>query len=145
MSATQAKIGFGGRFLLYDANSPGSYISIGEVRVPKPPSISRDAVDATHSESPNGYKEFIAGLKDGGEASCEISLIPGSDGMTLLLAQLASDDLSGCKIIVPTTPAYAWTFDAVLTGFESEQPIDGVMIATVTFKVSGKPVLALDA
>jgi predicted secreted protein len=139
--STNAKIGHGALLKVADDNSPASYITVGEITSITMPGIARDAVDATHSESTQKWREFIAGLKDGGEVSAELNFVPGSTGMTRLLAQLDQDELSSCKITLPTTPAYEWQFDAILTGLESEAPVDDKMTATVTFKVSGKPVL----
>lgn len=138
---SNAKIGHGALFKLANDASPASYVTVGEINSITMPGIARDAVDVTHSESPQKWREFIAGLKDGGDVSAEINFIPGSAGVTLLLSQLDQDELSACKITLPTTPAYEWQFDAILTGFESEAPIEDKMTATVTFKVSGRPVL----
>jgi predicted secreted protein len=139
---TQAKIGYGVLFKLENDASPQTFVTIGEILGVKPPSISRDTVDATHSESTEGYREFIPGLKDGGEVSFDMHLIPGSTGTTLLLSQLGINTASACKISLPTSPAYDWSFDAILTSFEPDAPIDDKMVVAVTFKVTGKPVLA---
>lgn len=141
MAQTKARIGFGVLFKIESDASPQAFITVGEVLNVKPPAISRDAVDATHTESPNGYREFIPGLKDGGEVSFDINFIPGSQGVTTLMAQLAIDGSSACKITLPGTPSYEWAFDAILTGFEPDAPIDDKMTASVTFKVTGQPTL----
>lgn len=143
MALTNAKIGFGGLFKIQNDDSPQVYTSIGECTSIKPPGIARDAVEATHSESPDGYREYISGLKDGQEASADLNLVPGSVGTLLLLAQFENAALSVCQVTIPTSPAYVWSFNAVLTGFESDMPIDDRMTATVTFKISGKPTLAV--
>lgn len=145
MSPTNAKIGFGALFKIESLDSPNVMITVGEITSIKPPSVSRDAVDATHSESPEGWREFIAGLKDGGEASVDLNFVPGGAGITMLLRELGVDTVTACAITLPTTPAYSWTFDAILTGFEPDIPIDDKMSATATFKVTGKPVLAVSA
>jgi len=142
MAQTKARIGYGVLFKIESDASPQAFITVGEVLNVKPPSLSRDAVDATHTESPNGYREFIPGLKDGGEVSFDINFVPGATGITTLLAQLGLDTASACKISLPGTPAYDWSFDAILTGFEPDAPIDDKMTASVTFKVTGQPSLA---
>jgi predicted secreted protein len=139
--ASQAKIGHGALFRIENDNSPASFTTIGEITSITMPSISRDAIDATHSESPNQWREFIAGLKDGGEVSAELNMVPGSAGTTLLMAQLTRSEPTACRIIFPAND-YQWSFDAIMTGFESEAPVDDKMTATVTFKITGQPVLA---
>ena len=139
---TNAKIGHGSLFKIANDASPQVMTSIGEITSIKPPSLSRDAIDATHSESPERWREFIPGLKDGGEVSADLNLVPGSVGNLLMIAQLDNDAPSVCEITLPTTPAFKWSFDAIFTGYEQDDPIDDKMAVTVTFKVSGKPTLA---
>jgi predicted secreted protein len=139
---TSAKIGFGVLLKIEDDNSPQNMVTVGEITAINGFEITRDWIDATHSESPQGWREFIAGLKDGGEFSCELNFVPGSTGTTLLLAQFDKDTLSACEIYIPTSPAYEWTLNAGLSGFGFDAPIDDKMSNAVTFKVSGKPTLA---
>ncbi|RJP54167.1 MAG: hypothetical protein C4583_03290 [Anaerolineaceae bacterium] len=140
---TNAKIGHGALFKIANEASPEVMTVVGEITSITMPSIGRDPIEATHMQSTEKWREFIAGLKDGGEVSCELNFVPGSEGTTLLLAQLDEDNVTPCEITLPTTPAYDWSFDAIMTGFESEAPVDDKMTATVTFKITGKPVLAL--
>lgn len=145
---SDAKIGHGSLLKIANDASPQVMTTVGEINSITMPGISRDAVDVTHMESVEQWREFIAGLKDGGEVSAEINFIPGSTGTNLLLEQLnksGADAVSVCEIALPTTPAYEWSFNAILTGFESEAPVDDKQVATVTFKVTGKPVLQLAA
>lgn len=135
---TNAKIGHGVLFKIASGDSPSVMTSIGEITSVTPPAISRDAIDATHTASPEKWREFIAGLKDGGEASADINFVPGSDGHGLLMDQLDLDTPTECEIDFPDGSKFE--FDAILTGYAPSAPIDDKMTATVTFKVSGKPV-----
>ena len=45
----------------------GVYVTMGDVRSLSGPSMTRAAIDNTHSTSPAGWREFIGGLRDGGE------------------------------------------------------------------------------
>lgn len=120
-----------------DATSGGSFATIGEVLSITPPALSRDAVDVTHMESTERWREFIGGLKDGGEVSVELNFDPGDATTTSLLADLNANTAGYYKITFPD--ATAWGFAALLTGFESSDPLDDKMTATVTFKLTGKP------
>lgn len=135
---TNAKTGHGVLFKIENGDSPAVFTSIGEVTSVTPPAIARDAIDATHTASPEKWREFIAGLKDGGEASADINFVPGSVGHGLLMDQLDLDDASVCQITFPDGSMF--DFSAILTGYQPSVPIDDKMTATVTFKVSGKPV-----
>lgn len=144
---TLAAIGHGNLLQIRDtAASPDAWVTVAEVTNITPPNLARDAQEATHTESTEGWREFIPGLKDAGEVSAELNFVPDSDTTALLLAQFDSNALTQARILFadgdqdasPMTCS-TWTFNAVLTGFPPEAPIDGKMSATTTFKISGKP------
>lgn len=132
---TQAAIGFGTLFKIAGPNSPLDYQVVGEQTSVKPPSIAGDTVDATHMQSENAAREFIAGLVDGGEVSIELNYVPDSDGVTTFMNLLRQ--VAACRIAFVS--GAHWDFDAILTGFEPDAPMDDKMTATVTFKVTGLP------
>ena len=138
---TQAQIGHGSTFQINTStvSSPDTWTTIAEVVSITPPSLSRDAIDATHSTSPEKWREFIPGLRDGGEVTLEVNFIPSGIGTAQIISTFNSDDLVNARINFPDSPATVWTFAAFITSFEPEAPFDDKMSATVTFKLSGKP------
>lgn len=136
---TQARIGHGTLFKIGNGATPEVFTTVGEVTSITPPGMSRDAIDATHEESPDGWREFIGGLKDGGEVALELNFVPGSATTILLLAEIEA--APGNKQIVFTT-GEVFSFRALCTNFEPEAPLDDKMVASATYKVSGKPTLA---
>lgn len=133
--ATNAGIGYGVLFGIENNDSPSDYDVVGEQTNITPPGISVDAIDATHMQSPNAYREFIPGLIDGGEVAIEINYVPTSAGVTTFLNHLRQ--VKACRILFPNGARFL--FDALLTGFEPEAPIDDKMMASVTFKITGQP------
>ena len=100
--ATNARIGHKTLFQLFDQTvSPAAWFTVGEVKNITPPSFARDAVDATHTESPEAWREFIPGLKDAGEITAELNLVPDSDSTEKLLGTFDSDDLQQARILFP--------------------------------------------
>lgn len=134
--STQAFIGHGTLFQLLGNESPADWETVAEVKNVTPPGISRDLPDATHMQSPDGYREFILGLKDGGEISLELNFTEAS--VATMMAEFAKSEMSQCRIVLPT--GATWEATVGLSGFESEDPVDDIVTATATFKVSGKPV-----
>jgi predicted secreted protein len=135
---TNASIGFGTIFQMLDrAVSPDTYVDIAEVTSITMPNLSRDAVDATHMQSPDGWREFIPGLKDAGEVTVELNFVFGNASEALILAQFATKTLSACKILFIESPETGVSFSAIVTGFERTVPLDDKMTATMTLKVSG--------
>ena len=74
---TNARIGYGTLFQTGNGAVPEVFTTLAEVTNITPPKMSRDTVDATHEESPGAWREFIAGLKDGGDVSLDLNFIPG--------------------------------------------------------------------
>lgn len=128
-----AKIGFGADFKRGIA-SVGEVLSIGA------PSLSRDVVDATHMKTTGGWREYIGGLKDGGEVSVEIQSKPSSVGYQALVADFDNDAPETYSVEFPD--GASWTFSALITGMETSDPLDGKITTSATFKITGKPTFA---
>lgn len=134
MAASAASSGFGATFAYMSA--PDTYTSLAEVVSITPPSISVETIDVTHMASDDGFREFIASLKDGGECVVNMNYVEASATLlqTLVLAGLETFKitLAGSSTIIFTGIPTAFTFDDVV--------IDDKMAMSFTIKVSGKPV-----
>lgn len=131
----QGKIGFGVDFQRSDG--AGGWDSVGELVDITPPGISKETVDATHMLSPERWREFIAGLKDGGEFSIDVQYDPANATTAAFIADVASDDPEDYRIAFPG--GTNWDFTAIATGFEPGVPMADKMVLTFTGKVTGKP------
>lgn len=144
---TNARIGHRALFQIFDSTaSPPAWTTVAEVTSITPPQFAKDAIDATHTESPEGFREFIGGLKDAGQVSVELNLVPKGPTMALLLGAFDLDAAFQARILFPDGDPQAspitcsiWAFLAIITGFTPEAPVEGKMTATATFKISGKP------
>lgn len=131
---TNAKIGYGVLFKIRTSTGPDVYTTIGEQMDVTPPGIDVDMVDATHNESPNAHREFIAGLVDGGEVSFTIHYAPDNAAMAALYARLRQTVV--CRTVFPTG-AYV-DYSALLQSIEPEAPTEDKAVATITFKITGE-------
>lgn len=129
---TVAGIGFGS---LLKVSIAGVYTTIGEQHDVTPPGVSVDSIDATHEESSGSFREFIPGLKDGGEVSFELHYVPTGTAEEQLYTMLGTTQL--CRSVFPSG-AYA-SYSAFITSMEPETPIDDKMVMSVTLKVTGQP------
>ena len=133
---TDATIGLGTTLAYGDGGSPEVFTTVAEVVSISGPGMSRELPDATHLGSPNGYREFIGGLRDGGEVTLELNWLPGN----------ATHDQDNAgrnwRITLPTTPAATVTFTGVVSAFEPDIPVDDKMSLSVTIKVSGAVTIA---
>ncbi|MFJ8863611.1 phage tail tube protein [Streptomyces sp. NPDC102451] len=136
------KDAFGTQFLR-DTNGAGSFTAIANVSDISGPSRSREAIEVTAHDSPNKYREFIKGLKDGGEVEITLNYDPGSSTHAALDADFEEDDLRDYQVILlPGEPdEHTWEFSALITDLGDEFPTDDKAERTATFKISGKPTL----
>jgi predicted secreted protein len=134
---TQARIGHGTTLGIASVLAPTVYAAVAEITSVSPPPISRDIIDATNMDSPGGWREFIPGLKDGGEMSADLQFVPGSATDALLIGMQAETEPRPMKITFPN--GEEWGFDAFCTGYQPTAPVDDKMTATATFKVTGEP------
>ena len=110
-----------------------------------PPELSRDDIEVTDHDSLDSTKEFIPGLKDGGEVSVEGHLIPTENTQTSLLAAVDLDEPEAWTIEFPTVPKLYISFMGYVKNFKvGDAPVDGVMTFTAAIKVTGKPEILTD-
>lgn len=140
------KIAGYGTALAWDPAGGSSYTSIGQVQDISGPGLARDSIDVTTHDSPNAWRQFIKGLKDGGELTFDIVYDPAlatHAASAGLLSDFTSQTvIPNWRITFPNTGATVWTFPGFLTGFEEGAPVDDYLSASVTVKVSGAPTLA---
>lgn len=139
---TVAGIGFGCTFHRSDMAGSPTFAAIGEVIDPGSNTITRDTVEATHTASTNRYREYIGGLRDGGEFTAVIALEPGVSSHTNMVADLNSNSARNYRFVFNDATPRKWDFSAFLTSIAQATPIDDRMTLSLTFKVTGQPVLS---
>ena len=104
--------------------------------------MSTTAIDASTRDS--RARKFVPGMYDGGEMSFDIAYDPdaathAATGSGLVALQLGSTVSSWVLTFPDTTPATC-TFSGFITGFNVKAPMDDLLSADVTVKISGAPV-----
>ncbi|MEU2799057.1 phage tail tube protein [Streptomyces sp. NPDC007117] len=132
-----------GTQLLRDTTGAGSFAVVANVSDLNGPSRARDAIEVTTHDSPNGYREFIKGLKDGGEVEATINFDPGDTTHQALDADFEEKDLRDYQLVILPGEAdeHTWDFTALITAIGDAYPTDNKIERTVTFKISGMPTL----
>lgn len=133
---------FGTQFLR-DSTGSGTFTPIANVTDISGPARSRESIEVTAHDSPDKYREFIKGLKDGGEVEITLNYNPANATHTALDADFEEDDLRDYQVILlPGDPdEHTWDFSGLITDLSEEYPTEGQMERTATFKISGKPTL----
>lgn len=142
---TESRIGWGGELHVSTDLTEANLVEIAEVRDVSFPSTEADEHEVTHLKSPDRYKEFISGLRDGGECTATINYDPGSASDLLLAAASETGTLRKVRIVVPDTSGtgtadWNFTFIAFVKKYgpdtmEANAPIT----ATAIFRVSRAP------
>ena len=128
-------IGVGTKFML-DATQVGALSSISGVE------LSADQVDVTTLENTTGYRDFLAGFKDGGEVPVSGYLDGADDGQAAALEAFHSGAEQECKIVFPTAIGKTWSFKGIVTKYTTGAEVDGAVTFEANVKVCGKPELA---
>ena len=139
MAASQASIGLGTTFehrTSADGITPAVYAEIGEAVSIQPPQPTRETVDTTHLKSPNGTREFLGTLRDGGEASVTFNHTDAAYAKASAL--FMADGVQHFRITYPDGATE--NFAGIVTGKPSEPiEVDSVRRFSMPVKISGLP------
>lgn len=134
MSETIAQLGYGIVIKRRVSTGPDVYQTLGQQTEVSIYGIAVDSVDASHEQSPDKWREFIPGLKDGGEVSATLHYIPGGATEAEVLGLLGS--VEHLRAVHPSGAHI--DYRAFITGAEPDTPIDDRMTLALTWKVTGE-------
>jgi predicted secreted protein len=134
---------FGTLFKRATTLSPGNvFETMANVHNISGPERSRETIEVTAHDSPEQWREFIGGLKDGGEVQLDVNYDPAE------LTHDIDDDLDDRTprnyrvVILPgDEDEHTWSFKGIMTNVGDEFPFDDKMGRSITIKVTGKPTL----
>lgn len=130
-----------GTTLSWDAVVVAALDNIGGIE------ITVDTVEVTTHDSPDGYKEYIAGLLDAGEISIGGFFEPtDTTGQQAMLTDMAARAIKQVIITFPASTKATWTFQGLITAIKiGDAPKDDAIPFTASIKPTGKPVFAITA
>ena len=128
---SSAKAGYG---TLFQAYYSGGYNTIAEVRSIRGPSITRSVMDVTNMDSPARWREYIAGLPDGGEVSFDVNFLPLNATQQKMFA-LGTNAVTTFKL--NWTTAGDLGFNGIVTGVTPAASVEEPLRATITVKING--------
>lgn len=121
-------------------------VEIAQVRNIDGPGLEANIIEATSHDDTEGYNTFVQGLKDAGEVSLEIAYDPANathkNASGGLLYDFATGAVTAYTMVFPDAGATEWDFNAIVKSFQPKAPVDGLLTADVTLKISGAPTLA---
>lgn len=120
-------------------STSGAWESVAEVKDLGGPNKSKTAIDASHFQSADDYREFISGMKDGGVVTFTMNFT--RDGYEAMDTDFEADALGNYEIVLPDTDQTSIEFEAVVTELPLTVPLDDNIESDVSMQVSGKPVI----
>ena len=136
--ASIAVSSYGTLLKIGDGGGTEVFTTIGEVRDISGPALNVGTEEVTAHDG-NGWREFIATLKEIGEISFEINFnAAATQGFSSGLYNDASNKTKrNFQIVIPTTSAKTGSFTAIVTKFELTEPVEGVLRASITLQGTG--------
>jgi len=136
---TEAAIGHGTRLEI--ANMPAAdpivYTFLAEITNIQPPGVQRELHDVTHMDSPDRWREFITGLKEGSEMSVTMNFVPGGASDERLREMYDEADPAPMRITFPNGSQMG--FSAFIQDYQPDVEVGAPMTAEATFKMTGPP------
>ncbi len=111
------------------------WVTIAEITNITGPGMTRDLIEVTSLDSTGGYREFIAGFRDGGNVVLSMNYTRA--GLDEFLADFESDDSQNYEIILPDSTSIE--FEGFVQEFPLTIPTDSQITMETTIKVSGQP------
>jgi predicted secreted protein len=102
------------------------------------PGIVFDTVDVTTNTSPNGFREFIPGLADGGEVTFTLNWHDDEATHQELWEAQQAREVVGFQVAMPQFATNnLFDFQGFVTGLPINSPIDAQVTQDVTIKITG--------
>ena len=139
--SSNAFSGVGTTFERSDMASSPTFTAIAEVNSITGPSMTRDTIDVTSLDSTGGYREFIAGFRDGGEVTLNMNFtVAGYDD---LKDDFGLETKVNYRINLDKGGSNDTKFDfaGLVTSLGLAVPMDDKVTTDVTIKISSSVTL----
>lgn len=133
--ASNAISGVGTKFRRWNTTS-GVWENLAEVNSISGPSMTRDFIDVTSLDSTGGYREFIAGFRDGGTVNLTMNFTRTT--YDLMKTDFEDDAAQNYEILLPDNDSTSFEFEGLVTELPLEIPTDDKVTANVTIKIVGQ-------
>ena len=131
--ASEAISGIGTKFRWMDGSI---WAELAEITNIGGPNKTRDTIDVTNLDSPGGYKEYIAGMRDAGEISLDMNFT--RETYAIVNALFESEDLADFQIMLQDDEHTTFSFAGLVTTISMGIPANDKISANATIKISGQ-------
>lgn len=117
---------------------PETFTTVAEVKDIDGPELSLDTEDVTPHDAVGGWEEIIPTILRSGEVTFDLNYVPGLATHEEVRTLAKNRTLRNYRLLLPTTPQYAWPFAAYVTRAGNAFPVGGAMNQAVTLKITGE-------
>lgn len=114
--------------------SSSTWTAFAGVKDFTPPNPTKETYDATDYDS-GTHRKFVSGLIDGGEVTFTMNF--NYTQYAQVKSDLLEDEVIYYRSILPDTPSTYITFKGFVTNISGTVPVDDLVTADVTIKVTG--------
>lgn len=114
------------------------FTNIANVVNLEPVDLSADIIDASSHDSPDEYRDKLAGFKDAGDIKLELNYDPANATHQYVESILAASNNFKIKYVGSPTGRTTGAFAGIVKSFSTGAPHDGKLTASVVIAVSGK-------
>lgn len=124
--------------------NPEVFNDIGQIKDISGPSFELGTEDASHHGST--WREYVPTLLDAGEISFEIAFDPDdathySETAGSLWHTMSNRIKRNFKLVLPDPNAFEIAFAAYVTSFELNEPVEGLLTANITLRLTGSVII----
>jgi len=141
--ASNAWWAYGSELKIGDDGTTETFTKIAEIIDIDGPSMSKDSIEVTSQDSASGWREFIPGMRDGGEIGVTANWIPAhatQDGTAGVLSKFLDNALHNWQIITAgdgSSGTMDIDFSALVSDFNISLPLEEQAQLEFTLKISG--------
>lgn len=117
-----------------------SYVAVGRVKSITGPQVQKEQVEVTTLDSTGGFKEFLSGIKDPGQATFDIVFDPANNqhlGIRADSLALSAAAMRNWKIV--WTNGETVYFQGEVLGYNRSTEPNTPLTASITVQISGLP------
>jgi hypothetical protein len=140
MTASQAQLGYGALFQREIDGAPGTWATVTETLKVGGPNMKMDMKEVSNMLSPATFKEFIAGLRDGGTFTFDCNYLPKDAVQTKLISDFNAGTLKKWQLVLPGGLG-TWSFSGYVDTLNPAIPLDDRATVTGSIKITGQPTL----
>ena len=137
---TSAISSFGAILRVGDGGGTEVFTAIAELKDLSGPNKALATQEATTHASPGKAREFISTLVDNGEVSATLNFLITNathDWLTGLMGDLDDGTRRNFQLQFPDAGTTTAAFSAFVTQFNPSAPVDGILEAEITLKLTG--------